>query len=46
MYTPRVPKREWFSNYKPYDEGSILIDNNVVYKMVSIGNIRMKMFDG
>jgi len=40
------PKREWFSTYKPYDGGSVLIRNDTVCKIVSIGNIRMRMFDG
>ena len=40
------PKREWFSPYKPYDGGSILMENDVVCKTVSIGNIRMRMFNG
>ena len=37
------PKREWFSTYKSYDEGSVLIGNDVC-KTVGIGNIRMSMF--
>jgi len=40
------PKREWFSTYKTYDGGSILIENDVVCKTVGIGNIRMRMLDG
>ena len=40
------PKREWFSTYKPYDGGSVLMENNAVCKTVGIGNIRMRMFDG
>ena len=39
-------KREWFSTYKPYDGGSVLIGNYVMCKIVGIGNIRMRMFDG
>jgi len=33
------PKREWFSTYKPYDGGSVLMKNDAVCKTVSIGNI-------
>ena len=33
------PKREWFSTYKSYDGGSVLIGNDVMYKTVGIGNI-------
>jgi len=39
-------KREWFSTYKSYDGGSVLIGNNAVCKTVSIGTIRMRIFDG
>ena len=35
-------KREWFSTYKPYDEGSVLMGNDTVCKTVGIGNIRMR----
>ena len=40
------PKREWFSTYKSYDGGSVLIGNDVVCKTVGIDNIRMRMFYG
>jgi len=40
------PKREWFSTYKPYDGGSILMGNDTVCKTVGIGNIRVRMFSG
>ena len=33
------PKREWFSTYKYYDEGSILMGNDAMCKTVGIGNI-------
>ena len=39
------PKREWFSTYKPYDGGYVLMDNDAVRKTVGI-DIRMRMFDG
>jgi len=39
-------KREWFSAYKPYDEGFVLMGNDVVCKAVGIGNIRIGIFDG
>jgi len=38
-------KREWFSTYKSYDEGSVLMEIDTVCKTVGIGNIRMRMFD-
>ena len=39
-------KREWFSTYKSYDGGSVLMENDIVCKTVGIGNIRMRMLDG
>jgi len=39
------PKREWFSTFKPYDEGTVLMGNDAVCKTVGIDNIRMRMFD-
>jgi len=38
--------QKWFSTYKPYDGGSVLVGNNIVCKTVGIGNISMRMFDG
>jgi len=40
------PKKEWFSTYKLYDGGSVLMENDVVCKTIGIGNIHMRMFDG
>jgi len=40
------PKREWFSTYKPYDGGSVLLGNDIVFKTIGISNIHMRMFDG
>ena len=39
-------KREWFSTYKPYDGGFVLMGNDVVCKTIGIGNIHMRIFDG
>ena len=42
------PKREWFSTYKPYDGGSVLMGNGTVCKTVgiekSIGECLMDRF--
>ena len=38
------PKKEWFSTYKPYDRGSVLMGNDTVCKTVGIGNIFLRMF--
>src|SRR5204862_3725121 len=40
------PRREWFSTYQPCDGGTVLMENNAECKVVGIGNIRMRMFDG
>ena len=34
------------SAYKPFDGGSVLIGNDVVCKIIGIGNICVNMFDG
>ena len=36
------PKRKWFSTYKPYDGGSVLMGNDTVCKTVGIDNIHMR----
>lgn len=38
--------RSWFSNYQPIDGGVFLMGNNSSCKIVGIGSIRIKMFDG
>ena len=39
------PKKVWFSTYKTYDTGSVLLANDAMCKTVGI-NIRMRMFNG
>jgi len=39
------PKKKWFSTYKPYNGGSVLMDNDTICKTVGISNIRMSMFN-
>jgi hypothetical protein len=40
------PKRDWFTTYESVNGGSVLMGNDVIYKIVGIGTIRMKMHDG
>ena len=40
------PRREWFSTYQPCDGGTVLMGNNAESKVVGIGNIQLRMFDG
>lgn len=35
-----------FSTYEVVDGGSILMGNNISYKIVGVGSVRIKMFDG
>ena len=38
--------QDWFATYQSIDGGKILIGNNVDCKVVGIGSIQIKMFDG
>ena len=38
--------RESFTTYEPRDMGTILMGNDALYKIVSIGTVRVKMHDG
>src|SRR3954471_3044101 len=40
------PRSEWFITYQPCDGGTVLMENNAECKVVGIGSIRMRMFDG
>jgi hypothetical protein len=40
------PKRDWFTTYWSINGGSIFMGNNVAYKIVGIGAVRIRMHDG
>jgi len=40
------PNKEWFETYKQIDGGSMLLGNNKACKVVGIGSIRQRMYDG
>ena len=40
------PKRDWYTTYDSVNGGSVLMGNNVAYKIVGIGTIRIRMHDG
>ena len=40
------PYRDWFTNYQSIDGGKVLMGNNAACKVVGIGAIKIKMFDG
>jgi hypothetical protein len=40
------PLRDWFTTYDSVNGGSVLMENNVAYKIVGIGTIRIRMHDG
>src|SRR3954464_2497412 len=40
------PRREGFYTYQPCDGGTVLMGNNAECRVVGIGSIRMRMFDG
>ena len=40
------PNRYWFTTYQPIEGGVVLMGNNMSYKVVGIGSIRINMHDG
>ncbi len=41
-----TPNRAWFDTYRLVDSGSVLMGNDASCKVVGIGNIKIRMFDG
>ncbi|KAG8482631.1 hypothetical protein CXB51_024131 [Gossypium anomalum] len=40
------PNRDWFTTYEIVTEGVILMGNNTLCKIIGVGTIKVKMFDG
>ncbi|KAG8474279.1 hypothetical protein CXB51_033804 [Gossypium anomalum] len=40
------PNRDWFTTYETVSEGVVLMGNNTSCKIVGVGTIKVKMFDG
>lgn len=40
------PHRQWFATYEPLNGGSVSMGNNTKCRVVGIGTIRFKLFDG
>ncbi|KAK3011203.1 hypothetical protein RJ639_011565 [Escallonia herrerae] len=40
------PNRDWFATYRSFDDGKVLIGNDVACKVVRIGSIQIRMHDG
>ena len=41
-----TPNKDWFHTYRLVNSGSVLMGNDVSCKVIRIGNIIIKMFDG
>lgn len=41
-----TPSRDWFTNYRSICGGVVLIGNNVTCKVVGIGIVRIKLYNG
>ena len=41
-----TPKRDWFTTYQLISGGEVLMGNNMTCKVVGIGTVRIKMYDG
>ncbi|KAK2989446.1 hypothetical protein RJ640_018764 [Escallonia rubra] len=40
------PNRDWFATYRPFDGVKVLMRNDVACKVVGIGSIHIRMYDG
>jgi hypothetical protein len=40
------PKRDWFTTYELVNGGSVLMGNDVAYKIIGIGTIRIMTHNG
>ncbi|KAG6675871.1 hypothetical protein I3842_15G127000 [Carya illinoinensis] len=41
-----IPNKDWFGTYRLVNCSSVLMGNDALCKIIGIGNIRIKMFDG
>ena len=41
-----TPNKEFFSTYEAIDQGDVLMGNDAPCKIIGIGFIRIKMYDG
>ena len=41
-----TPRRDWFTTYRTINGGLVYMGNNTTYKVVGIGTVRIKMYDG
>ena len=40
-----TPRRDWFTTYRSISGGEVLMGNNMTYKVIGIGTVRIKMYD-
>ena len=40
------PYKDWFTIYTSFNDGSVLIGNHTACKIIGIGTVKIKMFDG
>ena len=40
------PHKDWFSSYQTINDGIVLLGDNHSYKIVGVGSVKIKMFDG
>ena len=41
-----TPRRDWFTTFQLISGGEILMGNNMICKVLGIGTVRIKMYDG
>ena len=45
-YYHMMPNKDWFNTYRIVNSSSVLMGNDASCRVVKMGNIRVKMFDG
>ena len=40
-----TPNKDWFNTYRSVNFGSVMMGNDISWKVARIGNIKIKMFD-
>jgi hypothetical protein len=46
MFVSLMPNRNWFDTYRSVNSSIVTMGNGAHCKIIGIGNIRIKMFDG
>ena len=45
-YYHMFPNKDWFFDYQSIDKDFVFLGNNLSFKVLGVGTVRIKMFDG